>query len=50
MSNGRTTQLSKDDIALITGDDMHFDMKLVRKLKRYGWEKVYNQIRFKEEV
>ena len=48
MSQGRTTEISKDQIAIITGDDWHFEQKLINRIKRYGFKKIYEKIRGKE--
>ena len=48
MSQGKDHTITKDEIAEIVGDDAYFDLKLLRKVKRYGFREVYNQIRWKE--
>ena len=48
MSQGKDHTITKDEIAEIVGDDACFDLKLLRKVKRYGFKKVYEQIRHKD--
>ena len=48
MSQGKDHTITKDEIMGIVGDDLYTDMKLVRKVKRYGFKKVYEQIRHKD--
>ena len=47
MSQGRTTKLSKDEIAEITGDDWHFEKKIIRIIKKIGWKNYYQKARCK---
>lgn len=47
MSQGRTTKLSKDEVATIIGDDWHFEKKRLRRLKKIGWENYYREVRCK---
>jgi hypothetical protein len=48
MSQGFDTPISKEQIAIITGQDEWYMAKIQRRVKRSGWKKVYQSIRGKE--